>query len=120
MSSTLPIWIPRYLTFASLSITKPARGDVTVTVSVGVNAAVYAKYVNTVNTTRIAANTAAAILIAVVLDTTFPLYPDRLKLPDAPYTARAMNKVMTTTTISDVRTACPTAMPTPTGPPEAL
>jgi hypothetical protein len=32
----------------------------------------------------IAANTAAAILIAVVLDTTFPLYPDRLKLPDAP------------------------------------
>ena len=43
MSLTLPIWTPRYLTLASLSITKPARGDVTVTESVGVNAALYAK-----------------------------------------------------------------------------
>src|SRR6202030_3102380 len=36
MSETLPIWIPRYLTFASLSITRPARGEVTVTESVDV------------------------------------------------------------------------------------
>ena len=47
-------------------------------------------------------------------------YPERLKLPDPPYTASEMNRVMTTTTTSDVRTALPTAIPTPTGPPEAL
>ena len=40
MSSTLPTWMPRYLTFASVSITRPARGDVTVTESVDVKAAV--------------------------------------------------------------------------------
>ena len=40
MDWTLPIWIPRYLTLASFSITRPARGAVTVTVSVRVNAAV--------------------------------------------------------------------------------
>jgi len=35
--------MPRYLTLASVSITKPALGEVTVTVSTGVNAAVYDK-----------------------------------------------------------------------------
>lgn len=43
MSETLPIWMPRYFTFASRSITRPARGAVRLTVSVGVNAAVYDK-----------------------------------------------------------------------------
>src|SRR3954468_23641166 len=61
MVFTSPIWMPRYLTLASLSITRPARGEVTVTVSVDVKAAVYARYVNTGAATRIAARIAAAI-----------------------------------------------------------
>lgn len=41
MASTLPIWMPRYLTLAPCSITSPARGADTVTVSIGAKAAVY-------------------------------------------------------------------------------
>ena len=40
MVSTLPIWMPRYLTLAPLSMTSPARGAETVTVSVEAKAAV--------------------------------------------------------------------------------
>ena len=41
MSVTLPIWMPRYFTLASRSITRPARSDITVTVSTDVKNAVY-------------------------------------------------------------------------------
>lgn len=40
MVSTLPIWMPRYLTLAPFSITSPARGADTVTVSIDAKAAV--------------------------------------------------------------------------------
>jgi hypothetical protein len=40
MPVTRPIWMPRYFTLASVSITKPARGEVTVTMSTEVKVAV--------------------------------------------------------------------------------
>ena len=46
--------------------------------------------------------------------------PARLKLPDCPYTASEIITSTNADTISDVRTARPTASPTPAGPPRAL
>jgi len=48
-----------------------------------------------------------------------PTYPERLKLPLEPYTANETSSVIDTTTIKEVRTALPTATPTPAGPPLA-
>ena len=47
-------------------------------------------------------------------------YPDRLRLGDCPYSDKVIASVTKTAEISDVRTARPTASPTPAGPPEAV
>ena len=44
-------------------------------------------------------------------------YPDRWKLPDCPYTDSVMVNRMKTPAVIDMRTARPTASPTPAGPP---
>jgi hypothetical protein len=46
--------------------------------------------------------------------------PDRWKLPDCPYTDSVMVKRMKTPAVIEVRTARPTASPTPAGPPVAV
>ena len=79
--------MPRYLTLAPFSITSPARGAATVTVSVDVKAAVYERYVKHGEATINPASTAAASRTGCASrsrPTWSPTYPERLKLPDAP------------------------------------
>ena len=47
-------------------------------------------------------------------------HPDRWKLPDCPYTDSVMVNRMKTPAVIEVRTARPTASPTPAGPPVAV
>ncbi|BCJ82828.1 hypothetical protein MTY81_42010 [Mycolicibacterium sp. TY81] len=64
---------------------------------------------NTTAASMMLISTAAASLTWLRLgppeDIVYAPYPERLKLPDAPYTAREMSRTMVTTTISEVRTA---------------
>ena len=46
--------------------------------------------------------------------------PARSKFPDCPYTASEMNTISTAAMTMEVRTARPTASPTPAGPPLAV
>ena len=118
MSETRPTCTPRSLTFALVSITSPARSDVNVTGTVDFSEPVNSAYVTKIaianNTTKIRVHQPG------LRPSSSTAQPARLKLPDCPYTASEIITSTNADRINEVRTARPTASPTPAGPPRAL
>ena len=118
MPETRPTCTPRSLTFALVSMTRPARSEVKVTGTVDFSVPVNSAYVSHTAT----ASTATRMSVhhpGCRPSSSIP-QPARLKLPDCPYTASEIITSTKADTINDVRTARPTASPTPAGPPRAV
>ena len=125
MDATSPIWTPRNFTFAPFSMTRPARSETSVSgtnfrsVPVNSTAVSVVSAATTMNSTG--AHQIGSILAAPRrVRARHRRHPDRWKLPDCPYTDSVMVNRMKTPAVIEVRTARPTASPTPAGPPVAV
>ena len=123
MELTSPIWTPRNFTLAPFSMTRPALSETKVSGTLSRSVPENSRTV-IVDSATITRSSTGAHQIGSIFPApgrvVHPRHPERWKLPDCPYTDSVMVSRMKTPAVMDVRTARPTASPTPAGPPVAV
>ena len=123
MDATSPTWTPRNFTFAPFSMTRPALSETRVS---GTKLAQRPGEQQGGQRGQRRDHHEQHRCPPDGIDLSAPgcvcpfRHPDRWKLPDCPYTDSVMVNRMKTPAVIEVRTARPTASPTPAGPPVAV